>query len=206
MLVGVVDETARQRLRRRRKIQYLSVVPVWLAVVLLDVIYGTVIDHHLGHWVQQYSDVGWRQALSGWLLAAGGVAGVAGYVRTRRATAAGGAGTRWPIEVLARAERRALIRQVRGQQPADPDHLALARDLALRRTRQGTVRLVTVGGVLVMVGAVVESGRLVDMFPFAVFAAFFVFGGVWVTRDLGRVRRFLDEHPVPPATEAPDPV
>jgi len=127
--------------------------------------------------------------------------GVVGFVRSRRATRAGGAGKRWPTEVLARSELRDLVKQVGGQLPAAPGHLPLARDFALRRIRQSAVRGVACGFIVMMVGQAVDGGPLIYVVPSAVCSGVAALSVLVMTRDLRRARRFLDQHPVPPAQE-----
>jgi len=97
--------------------------------------------------------------------------------------------------VLSRAQRRALVQQVRGRRPVDPVRLRLARDVAARQVRQQGLPWLLAGLLLDQVGLAIgdpSSFRMGYAVGFAVF-----YGGVLLLlrRQRDQMRRFLAAHP-----------
>lgn len=104
-----------------------------------------------------------------------------------------------PQAALSARQTRILLDEVVGRRPVDPDHLALARDLAMRRMeqalRQAPLSLATV---LVVFGSQITSGDALMRWLSLVLPFAFALAVVIFARDMRRYRRFLRENPTPP--------
>lgn len=196
-------DTDAQRRARNHRLLVIATVLVVLTVIAATL--GVLaVRHSFGHPGQQHHrqhGARWREIMGLILSTAGLAVEVVGFVRWRRS---GGWATAWrtPLLPLTRRQRRDLLRQVRGQQPPDPDRLPLLRDLA-RRVRDndqgffGPQALVTAGTCLLLAGNAVRSTSLwlvllgvpsVAPYPVAVAAA---------RRASRRASTFLSQHPEP---------
>ena len=100
-----------------------------------------------------------------------------------------------PLQVLTRTQRQELLRQVRGQAPADPGRLPLARGLAELLLGQRQAPLILGGQLLAQTGLAVLNGRSYQVALAAVMAALFGVVAPLILRETRRARAFLARHP-----------
>jgi MFS family permease len=182
---------AEQAIRRRRRAAWVLVA----ALIVLGLAIGLFAALLLGRHHRAVHEVAAGQEITGLVVIVLGLAvELAGLVLQVRA---GNWGARWraPTSVLTRAQKRALLKQVRGRIPLDPRRLALARDLATRLTRQRGSLVIMIGVMVLNLGQVIQrpavwhvvlTGALVVLFA----VAFIVQG-----RLDRQARRFLEAHP-----------
>ena len=100
-----------------------------------------------------------------------------------------------PLEVLAWAQRRELIRQVRGQAPVDPGRLALSRTSAELLLGQRETLLLLGGQVLTQTGLALVSAHSFQVALAAVSTAVCIVAMPLTVREVRRARAFLTQHP-----------
>jgi hypothetical protein len=195
LLGGSIDPGLRRRQRRQRS----TVFALALGLILLSLAVGVAVGVGtialLGgrrHGVEPIVPT-WREVVAGALALCGAGASGVGLVKFLRAN---GGRTRWnsPQAMLSRQQRRDLLRQVRGQMPADPAHLPLAVHTAQLLARQGPVLLLALGLVLLQAAGAVDNGEPWRVGLAAVVAVAMTAGAGLVERDVRRARRFLDQH------------
>jgi hypothetical protein len=199
VLDGVPDDGAQQRLNHQRRTRTWNAVGALLGLLLVTIVYFAFFGHRSGASTQPTSPPLWWEVF-GLSLTVVGIAIEIPFLirtfRTRRYTRSA------PTQVLARQERKQLLKEVRGQQPAVPTHLPLARDLARRLTIQSHLRFLMLGGVFIAVGSAISSGRAFNTSIAVVVTVIFAISTILLTRDNKMARRFLSEHPGPPAQES----
>lgn len=100
-----------------------------------------------------------------------------------------------PLYVLTRHQRKELLRQVRGQGPAVPERIRLARHLAELLLVQ-PVLFAGQAGMMVNFAVLWIAGReTYHLVLVGMFVVLLLVGGVFVQRENRRARRFLDRHP-----------
>jgi hypothetical protein len=199
VLDGVPDEGAQRRLKRQMNKRTGTAVGVLLVFVLVAVVYFALFGHRSGASAQPPSVPVWKQVF-GLSLSVVGLAmetfGTVQVFRTRRFMRTS------PTQVLARQERKQLLKEVRGQQPAVPTHLPLARDLARRLTIQSRLRFLMLGGWFIVVGQTVSINRPFNTFVAVGVTLIFALSTLLLTRDNKMAHRFLSQHPGPRAEES----
>ena len=151
--------SATARIRRVRTMLWLFVV----GTTVLGLAIGVLAVVLFGHGRHRATEVPAWQEITGLAVQAAGIAvEIAGIVILRRRRQ-WGARWRTPTAVLSRAQRRSLVRQVRGRIPAEPSRLRLTRDLAGRLVDQRGLLVLFVGIALVNVGqTIVHPAGLPD--------------------------------------------
>ncbi len=197
-------QDARRRSRRRTVIGLAVVagLSAILAAILVVIVLVSGSDDGAGIAPRPSPVPLWRTvgpfALLAISLVLGGVA-VAGMVRGRHIESAQRAGA--ALRSLTRHERKQVLRQIRGQQPADPVHLSLARDVAQSRVDQRFVLFSILGTALAVVAMLFlrnsEHSHVVSIVAAAVDLPVLVVGAPLVIREVRRARRFLRQNPLP---------
>lgn len=191
--------TAQQRLRRHRVLTWAFVISVLLVAAAVALLVVVLLDHG----GPGAGPARWREVTGLVLSGVGLVVLVVGAVIGWRAGVWRGAWSQ-PAAVLSRAQRRALVAQVRGRVPADPVRLPLARSVAERLVLQRHLLLFWVGLMLQQVGRALSSTGVVDLSLVAVAVVAYLVGVVLMTRDARRADQFLRQHPEPRSNVAPD--
>ncbi len=198
------DPGTKRRLARRRRTSLLVAAGVFLVLALGTTLLGSRLGHPGSPAPHRHFSRPpvWR-ATVGLALSACGLALMA--VSTVKRVRAGAFRADWstPILLLTQRQRRLLIRQVTGREPADRNLLPLTRDVARRLVRQDATTPFVVSGVAVgLVGQVILLGR----FPFALVA-----GGLLLVlamaaarghQKIARAKSFLRNHPPTDAEQA----
>lgn len=187
--------------RKRRKRVWLTVVGVaLLSGAIGGVIGGLAASGDHVHSADQAST--W-QYIVGFTLSTLGILGGAAALVSLIRSGQWGAAWRSPTTALTRQQRKDLLRQVRGQRAADPEHLALARHLARQLVIQRRQALLMTSLLLLWIGQVIVFPDLLHVALFGLFVVLGPFAIALILRDARRAQRFLDEHPGPvPATPA----
>lgn len=196
VLDGVADDGARERWRRQKVIRLITILCVMgFAVGVVSALIGNRSGHH----PQAPVDVPvWREVVGGALLVIGLVVAVVKVVRLMRS---GGLWSAWcaPTRVLSRVERKRLLQQVRGRRPVVPAQLPLARDLAVRLTRQRLDPVMTLGVAMIMAAPLFNGYgiRTESIIGISLMAVSYGAGAVLMPREITRARLFLAQHPEP---------
>ncbi|MGZ4509659.1 MAG: hypothetical protein ACXVX0_20640 [Blastococcus sp.] len=183
--------SAEARIRRVRTMLWLFVV----GMLVLGLAVGVLAVVLFGHGRHRASSVpAWQEITGLAVQLTGTVIEIVGIVTLRRRRQWG---TRWraPTAVLTRAQRRSLVRQVRGRIPAEPARLPLTRDLAGRLVDQRGLLVLYVGIAIVNVGQTIVHPTA---FRVGLTVVVLVVYGVVIPlmrREQRRARRFLAEHP-----------
>jgi hypothetical protein len=194
LLRGAPGRVTAHRVRRRRLVLWLAIAAVTATGtgIATGVLWGGGGD------VPRPDPALWQQEVAQLCCTAVGVGLViAALVRMRRRRQWGSA-WRAPAMALSREQRRSLLRQVRGREPADPARLALTRDHARRLTAA------TDGFPLIMAAIVLfYAGEFVAR-PSAGRAAWYgsillLWPIAWLIgiRQRRQAQRFLAAHPAP---------
>lgn len=178
--------------RRRRRITGLLLAGPLLGGVVAGLI-GGLVGEHQRHPAHHVALPVWRTGLGIGLDALGLLLAIASVVLVLRGNP-WKASWRSPLFQLSRAQRKSLARQVRGQQPVEPEHLPLARHLAERMVFQRRLLLLFPALLVMWVGQTVMA---VDLVHLALVGAYVVLVGVGTTsalRSASRGERFLERH------------
>jgi hypothetical protein len=96
---------------------------------------------------------------------------------------------------LAPAERRRVLRQIRGRAPLEPRDHRTARQGAGDLMAQRRLMAAPAGLILVQVGQAVQHRSLIWTALALVVVALASTSMILLGRDIGRARRFLEQHP-----------
>ena len=189
--------TAQQRLRRHRLrtwswalglVLVISAGAVLLALLFTDALVP-----------EAATATGW--VVTGLVVQGAGTVVLVGYaVIAWRAGLFRGAWSQ-PSAVLDRAQRRALLAQVRGRAEVDPARLPLTRSLAERLALQRHQLLLVAGLVVQQVGRAISSPTPLILGVTAVTGVGFAVATVLLRRDATRAEVFLQAHPEPHTTD-----
>lgn len=184
--------SAAARQRRRRRTVWLIVVGTALASGVVGGITGGLAASG-GHPIDTNEAAPWQYVVGFALSGIGLIGGIASLVSLIRA---GQWGVAWrsPTSVLTRRQRKELLREVRGQEPLDPSHLGLAKDLARRLVIQRRQVLVMASFLLLWAGQLIVFH---DPLHLTMFGLFVLLGAAAIPlflRDANRAQRFLHQH------------
>ena len=187
-------DRAQQQLQRRRvRLRVLCVVLILLPLLVVAVVFALHSGTPTGS-APRLPVPREREVLGLVLSGAGLLTSALGLVRLLR-----GRGLRKalsaPLAVLSYAQRRELLRQVRGQVPADPSRLALSRTLAELLLDQQATLLILGGQVLSQAGLALVNPHPLRVALVGVFAAVCIVGVPLTVREVRRARAFLARHP-----------
>lgn len=178
------------RLRRRRRVLWLSVVALVVVGIAVGLLLALVSPHHrsAGH---DDGDTALSLACYGLGLALEAT-GLVLLVRSGAVKAE----ARSSMLPLTRRQRRLLLHQVVGKEAVDPASLDLARDLARRLARQSPALPVILSG-LALTGAARLASRptVAHVVAETAGALFLVALAALGAQQSRRARRFLAEHP-----------
>ena len=200
------ESTTRRRLRRRTVIGLAVVAGLFaiLAAVVVVIVLVSGSSHGTGLAPHRSPVPLWRTvgplALIAISLVLGGVA-IAGMVRGRYIESAQRAGA--ALRSLTRPERKQVLRQIRGQQPADRGQLSLAREIAQSRVDQRVVLFSVLGTALAVVAMLFlrnpEASHAVSVVAAALDLSLVAVGAPLMIREVRRAQRFLRLNPLPEA-------
>jgi len=183
--------SAEARVRRVRTMLWLFVA----GMLVLGLAVGVLAVVLFGHGRHRAAEVpAWQEITGLAVQLAGVVIEIAGIVILRRRRQWG---ARWraPTAVLTRAQRRSLVRQVRGRIPAEPARLRLTRDLAGRLLDQRGVLVLYVGIAIVNVGQTILHPTAFRIGLTVVLLVLYAVVIPLGRRQRRQAQRFLAEHP-----------
>lgn len=190
------DPVVARAVKRRRTRTWLLLVAAVVVSLLIAGVLGFVLAGSASDTgtAADDSDPLWAVVLVLAALTFGAGLIVMGIVRLARD---GQWGARWraPTSVLTRSQRKQLRRQVVGQQPVDPAHLPLARDLAERTTRMTGLMMIFAGTAITQLGQAVTASRPWQQGVAASAVVMIAAAALAMRRDTRRARRFLTDHP-----------
>lgn len=182
--------TARQRTRRRT---------IWLTILGIGLVSGAIgavvggLAASSGDFLGVSEPATWQWVVGLALFGTGLIGCIAALVSLIRA---GQWGSPWraPTAVLTRQQRKHLLRQVRGQRPVDPAHLALTLDLARRLVLQRRTALLMGSLLLLWAGQVIVVPDVLRLGLLGFLVVIVAVAVPQLLRDAGRAQRFLDQH------------
>jgi hypothetical protein len=195
LLTGSPSPEAETRMRRRRRLLWISLGGLVVLAAAAGLVAGLLAPHH-----RSSSSSGGSTALALVLYGLGLGLEVTGLVVLVRS---GGLRTNLtsPTSVLSRHQRRSLLRQVNGRQPADPASLPLARDLARRLSAQfRALPLVFSGLAFTGAGRLAGHPTAVQIGIESVSIVLLTAAAGFGVRQSRQAHRFLAEHPAPPGS------
>jgi MFS family permease len=184
--------SAAARQRRRRRTIWLIILGTALVGGVAGGVAGALVGSG-GHAAHTNEPSTWQYVLGFALSGIGLVGGVVSVVSLIRA-GQWGAAWRSPTTVLTRQQRKQLLREVRGQEPLDPTHLALARDLARRLVIQRRQALLWASLVLLWLGQAIVFPDLLHLILFGGVVLLWAIAIPQMLRQSNRAQRFLDRH------------
>ena len=184
---------AEQRLRRHRTVAWSLVAGGLVVAAAVGLLIGVLVsdDGSSGPDVPA-----WRDVASLVVVVVGMVVEIVGVVVAVRAGLFRNV-WRQPALVLTRAQRRSLLRQVRGKDPVDPARLPLARGLATQLALQTAMVGVYVGLVVMQIGQAIGSPSTARLAFATGLVVLYVVVLVLLRRQARQAQRFLDQHPEP---------
>lgn len=184
---------AEEKFRKGRRLVLLIVGGSLVLGAGLGVLLGVLLIHHAG--TRSHLDVPvWRTAV-GLALALAALVAETWQLRELRRSRQFRPGWRGPLVVLTRQQRKELLAEVRGQRPADPEHLPLARYLAQRLSAQAHVLGVYGCAVVLFLGIWIATGLTALLIVIALWVVLIAVTGPLLARQVRQARRFLEEHP-----------
>jgi hypothetical protein len=189
------SQAAEDRLRRVRRTRVLLVLVATLVVVALAVVVGLLfLDVADGDAARDDDTPAWAGAVGAVLSILGGVLMVVGgvlLIRSMRRTRS----WRRSLDVLTLRQRRQLVRQVRGRDLLAAEHIPLARVQAEILADQRAPLVVLSAAALNFVGINVRDPEPWRLIAGVLAACLAIAALVFSRRDVGRARRFLQQHP-----------
>jgi hypothetical protein len=201
VLVRVPTESTQRLLRGAGRRRLLLVVSIGLAVPALALF--TVLVLRPDSFGEHVHVPTWRAAVGFSVAGLGLVLMVVTTVVQFRAMRPLNA-WRGPMNVLTRAQRKELLRQVRGRAPVPPGRVPLARHLAELLLLQRFAVLPQVGLMVSFLGQWIADPTDFRLWFTAFFALALVVFGFLFRRESVRMRRFLATKPAPNPAVGPD--
>lgn len=164
-----------------------------ILVMLVAAVFGGVVGFFGTSGRDRNHDLpGWRTTLgwSVWVL--GVLACVVFFVQMRRSGGCHRGRSTW-LKVLTFAQRRSLVRQVRGRDVVVREQIPLTREIAGTMTRSANTQWVTFAALCIFLGNALRSnstGQWVIAIAFAVLA---VYAAIEAPRQLKKAKAFLAE-------------
>ncbi len=198
------DPGAKQHLARRRRTSLLVVAGAFLVLALGTALFGSRLGHPgrpAAHRHFPRPPV-WRGTVGLALSACGLGLLTVGMVKRVRS---GAFGADWsaPIVLLTQRQRRLLIRQATGREPADRHLLPLTRDVARRLVREDATSPFHVSGVAVgLIGQMILFARLTFALVAGGFLLVLAMAAARGQQKIARAKSFLRNHPSTDAEQA----
>ncbi len=186
-------ESADKRLHRAKRLRWLLVLGLVLLGLVLALLFALLVFDPSPEYDRP--GVSTWQAVTGLSISGLGivlmlVALVFHFRRTRRAR-----GWSSPMYLLTRRQRKELLKQVRGQAPAVPERVPLARHLAELLLLQRLALAVQAGMLVNFAGLWIADRATYRLVFVGILAVLLLVGAVLFRREDRRARRFLAEHP-----------